>query len=108
VPALGAAQPGRHEHRVWVDESKQVLFLHRKVPGSPAVLAVLGFNRERISVTLREPIGSWQLMADSLDAEFGGSGLNRFPAATGIGLKGQTISVPAYGVAVYLDCTPAT
>jgi hypothetical protein len=56
---------------------------------------------------LQRPIGVWELMMDSRDVEFGGSGLNCFPDRLVIGLKEQTISVPAYGVAVYLDRTPS-
>ncbi|HKO29755.1 MAG TPA: malto-oligosyltrehalose trehalohydrolase, partial [Nitrospiraceae bacterium] len=108
VPALGSAHTGQHEHRAWFEESKQVLFLHRKVLNSSAVLVILSFNKEDISATLQEPIGTWELMADSPDVEFGGSGLNRFPGTMIIGLKGHSISVPAYGVAVYLDSTPST
>ena len=108
VPALGSAQLSQHENRVWIEESKQVLFLYRKVLRSPAVLAILGFNRERVSVTLQELIGTWELMADSQAVEFGGPGLDRFPTAAAIRLNGHTISVPAYGVAVYLDRTPST
>ena len=108
VPALGSAQLGQHEHRVWIEESKQVLFLYRKVLRSPAVLAILGFNRERVSVTLQELIGTWELMADSQAVEFGGPGLDRFPNAAAIRLNGHTMSVPAYGVAVYLDRTLST
>ena len=68
---------------------------------------ILGFNREQISVTLRKPIGTWELMVGALDIEFGGSGLNHFPATVVIGHKGQTIPMPAYGVAVYLECIPS-
>ena len=103
VSALGSAQPGQHDHRVWVEDLKQVLFLHRKGLRSPAVLVVLGFNRERIPITLWEPIGTWKLIADSLDVEFGGLGLDRFPATVVIGPKGQSISLPPYGVAIYLE-----
>ncbi len=107
VPALGSAQPDQHEHVVWVGETEQVLFLHRRVLRSWAVFVILGFNREQISVTLRKPLGTWELMVGSLDIEFGGSGLNHFPATVVIGHKGQTISMPAYGVAVYLECIPS-
>lgn len=108
VPALGSAQPGQHEHRVWVEETKRVLFLHRRVLRSPAALVILGFNREQMSLTLQKPIGTWELVVDAFDVEFGGSGLNHFPATVVIGLKGETISLPAYGVAVYLERTPST
>ena len=104
IPALGSAQPAQHEHLVWVGETEQVLFLHRRVLRSWAVFVILGFNREQISVTLRKPLGTWELMVGSLDIEFGGSGLNHFPATMVIGHKGQTISMPAYGVAVYQEC----
>ncbi|HSS30490.1 MAG TPA: malto-oligosyltrehalose trehalohydrolase [Nitrospiraceae bacterium] len=107
IPALGSAQCGQHEHRVWAEESKQLLFLHRTLHRQPAALIILSFNREPISACLQKPIGTWELMMDSQDVEFGGSGLNGFPATLVIGLKVQTISVPAYGVAVYLDRTPS-
>jgi len=107
IPALGSAQYGQHEHRVWAEESKQLLFLHRTLHRQSAALIILSFNREPISACLQKPIGAWELMVDSQDVEFGGSGLNGFPATLVIGLKEQTISVPAYGVAVYLDRTPS-
>jgi len=107
IPALGSAQCGQHEHRVWVEESKHLLFLHRTLHRQSAVLIILSFNREPISACLQKPIGAWELMVDSQDVEFGGSGLNGFPATLVIGLKEQTISVPAYGVAVYLDRSPS-
>src|SRR6185295_16700022 len=107
IPALGSAQYGQHEHRVWAEESKQLLFLHRTLHRQSAALIILSFNREPISACLQKPIGAWELMVDSQDVEFGGSGLNGFPATLVIGLKEQTISVPAYGVAVYLDRIPS-
>jgi hypothetical protein len=108
VPALGSAQPGQHEYDVWVGPTEQVLFLLRRISRSPAALVILGFNREQVSVTLRKPLGSWKLMVDAFDAEFGGSYPSHFPATLVIGPKGQTIPLPAYGVAVYLECTPST
>ena len=108
LPALGAAQPGQQEHLVWVEEMEQVLFLHRRIFSSPAAFVILGFNREEISVTLRKPLGTWELMVDASDEEFGGSGPNLVPVTLVVGPKGQTISLPAYGVAVYLECIPST
>ncbi len=107
VPALGSAQPGLHEHHVWVGETKQVLFLHRRVLRPPAALVILGFNREQCSVTLQKPIGTWELMVEAFDVEFGGSGLEHFPSTVVIGLNGQPIPIPAYGVAVYLESIPS-
>ena len=107
IPALGSAQCGQHEHRVWAEESKQLLLLHRTLHRQSAALIILSFNREPISACLQKPIGAWELMVDSQDVEFGGSGLNGFPATLVIGLKVQTISVPAYSVAVYLDRSPS-
>jgi maltooligosyltrehalose trehalohydrolase len=107
IPALGSAQPSQHEHLVWVEETEQVLFLHRRILSSPAALVILGFNREEISVTLRKPIGTWELIVGALDIEFGGPGLNHFPARMVIGHEGETIPLSAYGVAVYLESTPS-
>lgn len=107
IPALGAAQRGRHEHDVWVEEGEQILVLHRRALHSQAVLVILSFNRQQISVTLRKPLGTWELIVASWDLEFGGPGTNNFPATVVIGEKGQTISMPAYGVAVYHDCLPS-
>jgi maltooligosyltrehalose trehalohydrolase len=107
VPAIGSAQTGLHVHQVWVEETKQVLLLHRRVLRPPATLVILGFNREQSSITLRKPIGTWELKVDSFDVEFGGSGLQHFPATVVIGGKEQSIPIPAYGVAVYLECIPS-
>jgi len=106
VLALGSALPSQLEHDVWVEETEQILILHRRVLGARAALVILGFNREPISVTLRKPLGTWELIVSSLDLEFGGLGYNNFPATAVIEEKGQTISMPAYGVAVYLECIP--
>ncbi|MBC7840362.1 MAG: hypothetical protein H7Y39_17255 [Nitrospiraceae bacterium] len=65
---------------------------------------ILSFNREQTSVTLRKPLGTWELMVDSVDLEFGGPGTTNFPATVEIGDQAPTILMPAYGVAVYLDC----
>ena len=107
VPALGAAQRGRHEQGVWVEEREQILVLHRWALKSRAALVILSFNPEQTFVTLRKPLGTWELIVESLDLEFGGSGHNNFPATVNIGEQGHTISMPAYGVAVYLDCIPS-
>ena len=108
VPALGSsAQPGQHEHLVWVEETEQVLFHHRRVLRSQAALMILSFNREQSSVTVRKPIGTWELIEEAFDIEFGGSGLKHFPARVVIGPKGQSIPIPAYGVAVYLEYIPS-
>jgi hypothetical protein len=69
---------------------------------------ILSVNRDKISVTLRKPLGSWELIVASWDVEFGGSGRNHVPATMVIGENGETISLPAYSVAVYLECIPAT
>src|SRR4029077_77830 len=80
VPALGSAQTGLHVHHAWVGETKQVLLLHRRVLRSPATLVILGFNREQSSVTVRKPIGTWELLVEAFDVELGDPGLKLFPA----------------------------
>ena len=107
IPALGAAQRDQHEHDLWVEEGEQILVLPRRALHSQAALVILSFNRQQISVTLRKPLGTWELIVASWDLEFGGSGRNHFPATVVIGEKEQTISMPAYGVAVYLECLPS-
>ena len=107
MQALGSAQPGEHEHHVWIEETEQVLFLHRRALNSRAALVILSFNRAQTSVTLQKPLWTWELIVDSSDLEFGGSGSNIVPAIVVIGEQGQTISMPACGVAVYLDGTPS-
>jgi len=108
VSTLGSAQPGQHEHLVWIEEAEQVLFLHRRGLSSRAALVILGFNRAQVSVTLRKPFGAWELIVGSSDREFGESDINHFPTTMIIGQNGHTISMPAYGVAVYLECVPST
>ena len=68
---------------------------------------ILSVNRDQISVTLRKPLGTWELIVASWDVEFGGSGRNHVPATVVVGEQAQTISMPAYGVAIYLECIPS-
>ncbi len=107
VPALGAAQRDHHEHDIWVEEGDQILVLHRRALNSRAALVILSVNRDQIPVTLRKPLGTWELIVASWDVEFGGSGRNHVPATVVVGEQAQTISMPAYSVAIYLECIPS-
>ena len=107
VSALGAAQRDQHEHDIWVEEGDQILVLYRRVLNSRAALVILSVSRDQISVTLRKPLGTWELIVASWDVEFGGSGRNHVPATVVVGEQAQTISMPAYSVAIYLECIPS-
>ncbi|MDP2381455.1 MAG: malto-oligosyltrehalose trehalohydrolase [Nitrospirota bacterium] len=101
LPALGAGDAKANGHKVWVFEEEQVLVMHRWVTGGAAALLVLGFNRSPVTVTLREPIGTWQLSLDSMAMEYGGAGEDAMPAHLVVLSQGGSLVVPAYTAAVF-------
>ena len=101
-PSLGACESAGMQPAVWVHEKERVLILHRlSGPGQEALL-VLGFNREPVSLALREPVGSWSLRLNSTERRFGGDGQAALPDSLAIVTGGLALDIPPYTVAVYL------
>lgn len=103
VPSLGAAVSDRHRHQVRLFASSQVLAVHRYGEGERSALILLGFSPRPVSLALHEPAGLWKLFLESTSAESGGSGEDRLPAEIRITAGGATLSLPAYGVGVFLS-----
>jgi len=101
-PSLGAGDGQGRRHRVWTFEEEQVLVVHRSAQDGAASLLVLGFNKSPVTVTLGEPQGQWRLRLDSMGKEFGGTGQDSTPTHLVISPQGTSVSVPAYGAALFI------
>ena len=101
-PSLGAADGTTRQHRVWMYEQEQVLVIHRWSQRGSAALLIFGFNKGPVTVKVNEPQGSWNLRLASVDKEFGGTGRDSIPACLAVSPQGTSISVPAYGAAVFM------
>jgi maltooligosyltrehalose trehalohydrolase len=101
-PSLAAGVPPA----LWVHEKERVLIVHRRGgrrsgPGQETLL-LLGFNREPVSLRLREPVGAWTLRLDSTERRFGGSGPATVPDSLAPTPEGLAMAVPPFTVALYL------
>lgn len=103
LPMLAAADSNRYGHQAIGFETERVLLLHRWVTDGAAAFVLVGFNRASTSVFLREPVGHWRLHLDAGWAEFGGASEAALPATLVIPPTGISVTVPAYGVSLYLS-----
>jgi hypothetical protein len=101
-PTLGAGDANQLHHSVWALEREQVLILHRWSNRGDAALLLFGFNQLPVTLTLCEPVGTWQLRLDSGTAEFGGSEKEARPQDLVINAQGTALTIPAYSAAVYV------
>lgn len=101
-PSLGAGDGQGRRHRVWAFEDEQVLVVHRSAQAGAASLLIFGFNKSPVTVTLSEPQGTWRLRLDSMGKEFSGTGRESMPTELVVSPQGTSVSVPAYGAAVFL------
>jgi len=103
VLSLGAGNAATLHHRVWAFEAEQVLVVHRwEQEGSQAML-VLGFNKSPVTVTLREPQGTWRLGADSMAIEFGGTGQDAMLRQLVVSSQGASVTIPAYTATLFIS-----
>lgn len=93
-------------HRVSVHATEEVLTLFATVNGSRSLLVLLGFNRAPVALKLNEPRGAWQRALDASSPEYGGAVDSTWPVCLVVGPEGVTLTVPAFGVAVYVSGTP--
>lgn len=96
IISLGASDFERSRHRVWTDETEKVLILHRWSEEGQAALLILGFNKAPATLTLREPVGTWNLRLDSASQEFGGTRQDSLPKQLVFNPDGVSMDVPAY------------
>jgi maltooligosyltrehalose trehalohydrolase len=101
VAPLGAEDAKTLRHRVWAFEAEQVLVVHRWAEEGSQAMLVLGFNKAPVTVTLREPQGTWRLQADSMAIDFGGAGQDAMPTHLGVSLQGTRVTLPAYRAALF-------
>lgn len=101
--SLGAGDGQARRHRVWTFEDEKVLLVHRTAKAGSASLLVLGFNKSPVTVALSEPQGEWRLRLDSSGREFGGTGQGSVPMHLVVSSQGMSVSVPAYGAALFIS-----
>ena len=101
-PSLGAADGTTCQHRVWTYENEQVLVIHRWSQRGSAALLIFGFNKGPVTVKVNEPQGAWNLRLASVNKEFGGTGRDSIAAHLAVSPQGASVSVPAYGAAVFM------
>lgn len=100
-PSLGTGENKVRFHEVLAFEREQVLILYRWAQAGAASLLIFGFNTSPVTVTLSEPQGTWRLRLDSMGKEFGGTGRESMPTELVVSPQGVSVSVPAYGAAVF-------
>jgi maltooligosyltrehalose trehalohydrolase len=103
IPSLGAGDAKTQGHTVWVYDGEQVLVVYRWAREGPSMLLVLGFNKSRVTISLREPEGLWQLSMDSGAKQFGGTGQDSFPPSLALSPQGTPVKIPAYAAALFIS-----
>jgi maltooligosyltrehalose trehalohydrolase len=87
-------------HEVHSFEEQQAITIHRWTEEGDATLVIIGLNTKPTRVLLDKPGGTWILQAASWASDYGGT--EEIPAPQTITLSStETISIPAYGAAVY-------
>jgi maltooligosyltrehalose trehalohydrolase len=102
VPALGAEDSPRRRPEVRVHEAQRTLAVHRKGRDGSAAVILLGFNDMPVTVSLKEPAGTWRLALDSTGEDFGGGGKAPLPATLELGRDAAAVALPAHAAAVYV------
>ncbi len=102
VSTLGAGDANQLHHSVRVLEREQVLIVHRWSNRGEAALLLFGFNQSPATLTLCEPVGTWQFRLDSGTSEFGGSEKSALPHELVIDAQGAKVTIAAYTAAVYV------
>jgi maltooligosyltrehalose trehalohydrolase len=101
TPALGAASNA--SHTVWSWESERLLVVHRRGPNGSAALLMFGLSPTPVTVTLREPVGTWwRRRLDAADSAFGGKGTRPFLSTIHITSDGVSAELDAYSAAVFI------
>jgi maltooligosyltrehalose trehalohydrolase len=101
IPALGAADSDTHGIRVWIYPNERVLVIHRRAQQGPEALLLLGFNEQAMTITLREPKGTWSLGLDSRHPSFGGTDHPSSPASMVIP-DHVPVNLPGHAAVLYL------
>lgn len=102
VKALGTVVSGARHHCAWGHERHRLLILHRWHEQGPAVLLLLSFGSDPVTVTLEKPCGTWRISLDAASEEFGGTGLQPAPPYLTIAERGTVIALPPYAAVLYL------
>ncbi len=86
---------------VWTYEEARVLLLQQEAADGRVGLIVLSFNNQPVSLTLRNPTGTWVKDVDAGAPEFGGTDPDSLPSRFDISLPGATVSLPGYAAGLF-------
>ena len=102
IPALG---PGKKSDKLKVQThaKAQVLTIHRTGHSGPAALMILSFNKNATTITLKKPVGKWQMMLDSYSPELGGNNDTSAPQDLTLPSENSSLDLPPYAVWVYTN-----
>ncbi len=101
--SLGTGVKGHHL-RVWMNPDKTVLTIYRKNPNADAMLLILGFNDQPITLKIQQPKGQWTLLLDNGKPEYAepnSAPLSATPITLELTSTKQTLSLPAFPAWIY-------
>jgi len=102
LPSLGTSSSDQYGCEVQVFEGEQVLILHRWMTGEPEICLLLGFNQTPVTITLKKPVGTWELLLHSGAPEFGGPE-HAAPASLHLNAGSEDVHLAAYPVLLYQE-----
>lgn len=100
-PVLGPAKTAS-TMKTWSYPKPQILIIQREGQSVPPAFILLGFNKEATTLTIKKPLGNWQLCLDSNSQAYGGQqGDQLAPPFLSISRTGASLKIPPYAVWVY-------
>ena len=88
--------------KTWSYPKPQILIIQREGQSVPPAFILLGFNKEATTLTIKKPLGNWQLCLDSNSQAYGGQqGDQLAPPFLSISRTGASLKIPPYAVWVY-------
>ncbi|MGB0909009.1 MAG: malto-oligosyltrehalose trehalohydrolase [Nitrospirales bacterium] len=99
-PSLGPGVKG-HQLRVWTHKKQSTLTIYRKHPNAPAMMLLLGFNNTPTTLTLRKPVGKWQLRLNNGPNTTTSENLDAAPNELDFSADEHKLSLPAYPMWLY-------
>ncbi len=93
-----------HQLRVWVNPSKTVLTIYRKNPHAYAMLLILGFNDQPMTLKLQQPKGQWALLLNNTLPDYAEPNTNPTsyaPSELNLTSSKHTLALPSHPAWIY-------
>lgn len=100
-PSLAAASEGAGL-RVWTYEPERIVAVHRWAASGKDAFFLMGFNQAPVSITIREPAGTWTPCLDAATWDVQGAELPKPVTGLTITQDGVSLALPPYPVRLYL------